>query len=58
MNVSPKMIFAFYSEPLIPRLLKVRPGCMPCAPPNLPLIKWREAYWCFFSILVFLLVLC
>jgi len=23
--------------------------------PNLPLIKWREAYWCYFSVLVFLL---
>jgi len=29
------------------------PGCMPFAPFNLPLRKWREAYWCYFSVLVF-----
>jgi len=39
MNASPKkgphFIFAFY---LIQSLIEVSPGCMPCAPPNLPLI--------------------
>jgi len=27
--------------------------CMPSAPPKPPLIKWREAYLCYFSVLVF-----
>jgi len=29
--------------------------CMSSASPNPSLIKWREAYWCHFSVLVFLL---
>jgi len=37
------------------RSLEVKPGCMPSAPPNSLLIKQKEAYWCYFSVLVFLL---
>jgi len=41
------------SELLIQRLLEVSPGYMPFAPSNQTLIKWREAYWCYFSVLDF-----
>jgi len=47
------MIFTFYSEFLIQRLFELSPRCMPCAPPNPTLIKMREAYWCYFSVLAF-----
>jgi len=30
---------------------------MPSAPPNSPLIQWREAYWCYFSVLGFSLII-
>jgi len=53
MNVSPKKIFTFHSALLIQRLLEVSSGCMPSAPPNSILIKWRVAYWCCFSVLTF-----
>jgi len=53
MNVSPKKVFTFYSRLSDTALLKVSPGCMPIVPPKPPLIKWREAYWCNFSILAF-----
>jgi len=45
-------IFTFYAGILVQRSLEVSPGCMPSAPSNPPLIKWREAYWCYFSVLV------
>jgi len=32
------------------RSLEVSLGCMPNAPPNPLLIKQREAYWCYFSV--------
>jgi len=53
MDVSEKNV---YAEFLMQRSLELCLGCMPCsAPSNPPLIKWREAYWGFFSVLVFLL---
>jgi len=39
---------------LLQRSLEVSPGCMPSATPNPLPIKWRKAYWCYFSKLVFL----
>jgi len=35
------------------RSLEVSLGCMLSASLNLPLIKLREAYWCYFSVFVF-----
>jgi len=50
-----KTVFTFYAGLLMQRSLEMRPGYMPSASPNLPLIKLRESYWCYFSTLVFLL---
>jgi len=49
-----KKIFTFYAELLAQCFLEVIPGCMPSALSYPPLI-WKEAYWCYFSVLVFLL---
>jgi len=39
---------------LMQHSLEVGLESMPIAPPNPALIKWKEAYWCYFS--AFLLV--
>jgi len=41
MTVSSKMLLNFIAELLMQRSLAMSPGCMPSAPPNPPLIKWR-----------------
>jgi len=51
------------AKSMLLRLQGLRPraraptGCMLSALPNQPLIKEREAYWCYFSVLVFPLAL-
>jgi len=57
MGIFPKKVFTFYAGLLGQHSLEVSPGCMSSASSNLSLIKWREAYWCYFSVLVFLLPL-
>jgi len=48
-----KKVFTFYVGLLLQCSLEVTPGCMPSASFNPLLIKRREAYWCYFSVLVF-----
>jgi len=51
-----KKVSTFFAGLLVQRSLEVSPGWMANVPSNLPLIKQREAYWCHFSVLVFLLL--
>jgi len=53
MGVSPKKVFSFSVRGILDVAC---PGCIPSAPSNQPLIKWREVYWCYFSVLAFLLL--
>jgi len=46
-----KKVFTFYARLLVQRSPQVSPGYIPGPPSNPPLIKWREAYWCYFSAL-------
>jgi len=50
-----KNVFTFYAGLLMHHFIKVSPWCISSAPPNplAPLIKWREFYWCYFSVIVF-----
>jgi len=50
-----KKVFTFCARLLLVQRSLEGPGCMPSAPFNPPLIKWKGAYWCYFSIVVFLL---
>jgi len=54
MSVSPKKVNTF-AEPLMQRPWGGGPGCVPSIPLKPPLLKGKESYWCFFSVLVFLL---
>jgi len=50
-----KKVFTFYVGLLLQRFPRVSRGCKPSAPPITPPIKRMEAFWCYFSVLVFLL---
>jgi len=52
---SKKKCLHFFAKLLMQRFLEVGPRCMTSALPNPPTIKRREAYWCYFSVFVFLL---
>jgi len=53
MDIFHKKVFTFYVGLLVQRSLEVSSGCMLSASSNSPLIKRREAYCYYFSVLVF-----